>query len=318
MRRSKKAKRYLLLQGVILIAFAASCSYFYPRKPRVTQPHEDFGARAEIVKYNVPYVGGKEKKRKLMLDIYSNPHGGLQPVVVAIHGGAWIVGGKNMDNMVYVSKSLAGNGYVVFNINYRLAPLNEMRRQVEDAMAAVIWVKEHAAEYGGDPERVSVVGGSAGGHIAALVAWASDDPYFTPTGDPESKYDSDVKVAALYYPVIDVDETLRKNTSIAAPLSRLFLTGSAGRKYREALKHLSPHNHIDSGIPPTLFLCGDEDSFKLYPQAVKYEARLRELGVDTGLYTAPGKGHGFTWQYWIPESHASVMEAVAFFNKYLK
>ncbi len=281
-------------------------------------PHEAYGARAEIVIKDIPYVEGVRGQKKLKLDVYSNPHEGLQPVVVMIHGGAWIKGDKSMDNKVYICKVLANNGYVVFTINYRLAPAHILKKQVEDAMAAVIWVKQHAEEYGGDPERVGVTGGSAGGHLGAMVAWASEDPYFIPTGNPAGDIDSDVLVAALYYPVIDLDETLKTNTRSATPLARPLLTGKSGKAYRQALKHLSPHNHVDPDIPPTMFMTGDADALDLYPQSVDYQRKLTELGVDSRLYTAPGKDHGFTWQYWEPESVESVVEMVEFFDGYLK
>lgn len=308
-----------LLRLVVVIAVMVSaCAFYKPRKPENAPTHEEMGAVAEITYRDLPYVEGMEDNDLLKLDVYSNPHEGLWPGVVMIHGGAWIMGDKEMDNFIYLCKALANNGYVVFNISYRLAPKTKIREQSEDAMAAVIWAKEHAVKYGADPERFGVVGGSAGGHLAALVAWASDDPYFTPTGDPKSKYDSDVKVAALYYPVLDFNRTLHDMGHFMAPLSRRFFTGLGGKKYKEALKHLSPKYHIEPGIPPTMLLCGDKDVFKLYPQMAEYEAMLKEAGVDTKLYIAPGKDHGFTWQYWEPETVNSVKEIVSFFNKYLR
>jgi acetyl esterase/lipase len=278
-------------------------------------PHEQYGAKAEIIIRDVPYASGVPGDEKLKLDIYSNPHEGAWPVVVVIHGGAWVGGDKTMDNKVFVSKMLAANGYVVFTVNYRLAPKVTMKEQVEDVMAAVIWVKEHARDYGGDGERIGVAGGSAGGQFSALVAWASGDPYFIPTGNPGPQ-NSRVKVAALYYPVIDLDRTFKANATKlgAINLRALF---SAGQTYDEALKHLSPHNYLSSAVP-TIFLTGDADELNLYPQSVEYSQKLRDLGVDSRLYTAPGKRHCFTFNYWEPESSQSVQEIVGFFDKYLK
>ena len=281
-------------------------------------PHEDFGGKAEIQIKDIPYVPSKPNNEKLMLDVYSNPHEGLWPVVVMIHGGSWMRGDKSMSPKVYVCKVLAANGYVAFNINYRLLPKTPIKKQVEDAMAAVIWVKEHAEEYGGDPDRIAVAGGSAGGHIASLVAWASDDPFFEPTGY-EGTLDSDVLAAALYYPVIDFDETLVDNGGKALrPLARMVFTGKVDGPYKKLMEHLSPKNHIDEECVPTLFLTGDADSLKLYPQSVEYVEKLNELGVHAELYTAPGKDHGFPWNYWEPESVESAERIVEFFDTYLK
>ncbi|HUT52122.1 MAG TPA: alpha/beta hydrolase fold domain-containing protein [bacterium] len=304
----------------LVLSFGLSSSAFAKNLQSGTPPgpHEDFGGKAEIVVADVPFVPGHERNQKLMLDIYSNPHQGLWPAVVMIHGGGWISGDKDMDNKVYISKVLAANGYVVFNANYRLIPEAYIKTQVEDSMAAVIWVKEHAKEYGADPERVGVAGGSAGGHIGALVAWASDDPFFVPTGNPKSQYNASVKAAALYYPVLDLDRTLKENGKWAAPLGRLLFTGRLDGPYKKYLQHLSPMNHVRPGIPPTLFLTGDADELNLYPQSVEFTQKLQALGVPSKLYTAPGKIHGFTWNYWEPESVQSAKEIVEFFDMYLK
>jgi len=237
---------------------------------------------------------------------------------VVIHGGAWFKGTKENHNKVYNSKHLAADGYVVFSINYRLMPEARLKKQAEDCMAAVIWVKEHAREYGGDPERVGVLGGSAGGHLGALVAWASDDPWFTPTGNPQSKYDSDVKVAGLYYPVLDLDRTFRDNAKWLGAAALPLIVGRRFESYHQSLEHLSPIYHIDSKAVPTIFLTGDADDLFLYPQSVEASQALRDVGVDSELFTAKGKLHAFTGQYWEPESVASAEAVTAFFNKYLK
>jgi len=301
-----------------VLAMLAAGPALADKKPVPPGPHEAYGARAEIVIRDVPYVPGREHNPKLRLDIYSNPHEGLWPAVVMIHGGAWFKGTKSYDNKVFICQALAARGYVVFTIDYRLAPGTKLKGQAEDAMSAVIWVKEHAKEYGGDPARIGVTGGSAGGHLGALVAWASDDPYFVPTGRGESAVDSEVLAAALYYPVLDLDQTLRENTHHLTGLAHLLLVGSVGKRYREAIKHLSPSNELDASDPPTLFLTGDADELRLYPQSVEYAEKLKALGRDGRLFTAPGKKHGFTWQYWEPETLASVQAMVDLFDQYLK
>lgn len=311
-----KAIISLIRNGVIFVGIVATACAAHKQSP-LPEDFSKYGAHAEVVARNVPYVNGMEDHRDLMLDIYSNPHDGLQPVAVMIHGGAWFKGSKEMENYVFLSMALANNGYVVFNINHRLAPGAKIKAEVEDAMAAVIWVKEHAGKYGGDPDRFAVVGGSSGGHLASLIAWASDDPYFQPT-NYEGALDSDVGVAALFYPVLDPDRTMREKGSILKPLGALVLFGSIGENYRQDISHLSPGNHLRSSSVPAIFLTGDKDSLNLYPQSVEFQERLSSLGVDSILYTAPGKDHSFTSQYWEPETTSAIRLMLEFFNKHLK
>jgi arylsulfatase A len=312
-RSSRIGWRLVGIALCMLLAFPASARSL--RKGTPPGPHEDFGAKADIVIKDVPYVPDLPNNKKLQLDIYSNPHEGLWPAVVMIHGGGWMEGDKSMDNKVYVCQVVAAGGYVVFSINYRLLPKAKLKKQTEDCMAAVIWVKQHAKEYGADPERVGVMGGSAGGHLGALVAWASDDNYFIPTHVTDSSVDSNVKAAALYYPVLDLERTARDVGKGFGPLMLDVLVNSPVQRN---LKHLSPKFHVDKDCPPTIFLTGDADNLKLYPQSVDFTKHLESLGVPSQLYTATGKSHGFTWNYWEPESVGSAKTIVEFFDKYLK
>lgn len=304
-----------LSAAVVLALALTGCA----AKKKVEGPRQNFGSpRAELVVRDVPYVPSMPDHKKLRLDIYSNPHENFQPALVMIHGGGWVKGTKEYENKVWICEIAAHSGYVVFSIDYRLVPEVSIKQQAEDAMAAVIWVKQHARKYGGDPDRIGVMGGSAGGHLALLVAWASDDPYFKPTGY-DGPLDSDVKVAAVYYPVVDVDETLRANGGKAlGPLAHLLFYRKLGRPYSEMDQHLSPIHHLDENCVPTLFLTGDADELKLYPQSVDAVEKLKALGVDAELYTAPGKKHGFTWNWWEPESIESTVRLVKFFDQYLK
>jgi acetyl esterase/lipase len=139
----KKTDLRLVLGGVVVVAGVCSMGASLRSGP-APGPHEAFGGRAEIVIKDVPYVADRPEDKQLRLDIYSNPHEGLWPVVVMIHGGGWIEGDKTMDNKVWICKCLANNGYVTFTINYRLMPRAKLKKQAEDCMAAVIWVKQHA------------------------------------------------------------------------------------------------------------------------------------------------------------------------------
>lgn len=286
-------------------------------------PMEDYGARCDHQDKDIVYAPGEPDSDFLVLDVLWNDHEGLQPIIVQIHGGAWEVGDKSALNSQFRSRYLANHGYVVANVNYRMLPRYPIQVQVEDVMGAVIWIKEHAADYGADPERVGVTGGSAGGHLTAMVAWASDDPFFKPTGHEGSKFDSDVLAAVPFYGVFDLEDTLasvpgQENESLKGISYRYFTDTKKGPEREELFRHISPRYHLDSTIPPTFFICGDQDNFGLYPASVEYEKLLREEGVPTGLYTAEGAKHGYDIHYGADYSVESIEKTKEWFDRYVK
>ena len=120
--------------------------------------------------------------------------------MVYIHGGAWVIGDKREQGkpMMY---ELVARGWVCVAINYRLSPKATWPDHIVDAKRAVAWVKEHIAEYGGDPAFVAVSGGSAGGHLCALLALSAGDPAFQP-GFEEA--DTSVQACVPFYGVMDL------------------------------------------------------------------------------------------------------------------
>lgn len=286
-------------------------------------PIENYGARSDHQKLDVVYAPGEPDSDYLTLDVYWNDHEGLAPMVVNIHGGAWEIGDKSDVNSVFRSKYLANHGYVVFSVNYRMLPRYPIQTQVEDVMGAVIWAKQHAVDYGADPFRTGVIGGSAGGHLTAMVAWASDDDFFKPTGAADSKFDSDVLAAVPFYGVFDLEDTLSKfpssrETGLKAAAFRYFTATGKGPEQDEVFHHISPRYHVRAGLPPTLFVCGDADSLHLYPQSVEYEKILRAAGVETGLYTAIGADHGFDKNYGEDYSTGAMEATTAWLDRFLK
>ena len=104
----------------------------------------------------------------MRLDVYRaeprRPDGELRPAVVQVHGGGWIFGSRREQGIPLLNH-LAANGWVGFNVDYRLSPRATLPDHVIDVKRAIAWVREHADEYGVDPERICLTGGSAGGHL---------------------------------------------------------------------------------------------------------------------------------------------------------
>lgn len=121
------------------------------------------------------------------------------PVLLQVHGGAWTVGRKDQQGQPLMYR-MARKGSICVAINYRLAPRDYFPAQILDVKAALAWIKEHIADYGGDPSYVAITGGSAGGHLAALAALTPNAPEWQPGFED---VDTSVQAAVPFYGVYD-------------------------------------------------------------------------------------------------------------------
>jgi len=122
----------------------------------------------------------------LALDVYRPPVTGPVPAVIVLHGGGWSGGDKGETPLQ--NERLAAQGYAVFDVQYRLAPQFTWKAAIGDVKCAIGWVKQHARQAGVeiDPARVTLLGRSAGGHLALMAAYTADDaelPASCPSGD---------------------------------------------------------------------------------------------------------------------------------------
>ena len=122
------------------------------------------------------------------------------PVLVYIHGGAWIIGDKRQQGIPMMHE-LASRGWVCVAINYRLSPRATWPAHIVDCKRAVAWVREHIAEYGGDPGFIAVSGGSAGGHLSSLLALTPNQPEWQPGFED---LDTSVDACLPFYGVYDI------------------------------------------------------------------------------------------------------------------
>ena len=149
------------------------------RFPRLVFPLPRPARSVQVVR-NIDYAGDGTRAHRL--DIIRRrvaPAAGA-PVLVYIHGGAWVIGDKREQGLP-LTYELARRGWVAVTINYRLSPKATWPDHIVDCKRAVAWVRAHIAQYGGDPGFIAVSGGSAGGHLAALLALSPGDPG-VPTG----------------------------------------------------------------------------------------------------------------------------------------
>jgi acetyl esterase/lipase len=234
--------------------------------------------------------------RVLKLDVYRGRGGpGNRPALLYVHGGAWTFGDKTEQGLPLMHQ-LAGRGWVCFTANYRLSPGATFPDHLEDIKAALAWIRDHGEEYGADPSFVAVCGGSAGGHIAALVGLTENDPRYQP-GFEEA--DTSVQAAVLLYPITDVTNRLgtqsdRFVTMLMEPLVIKAFLEDEPERFREA----SPIDRIHPGAPPFLVIQGNRDTLAPVEEARAFVARLREAAVAPVLYMElPGAQHIFDLFY---------------------
>ncbi len=260
---------------------------------------------------------GKGGKTSLLLDLYRPADRGEDPLpaVVWIHGGGWRGGGKaNGENAAY----LAAHGYVAVSIDYRLSGVAPFPAAVEDCKCAVRWLRAHAREYGVDPDRIGVWGGSAGGHLALMVGLADAGAGLEGNGGWK---DVSSRVAAVcnWFGPADMTVLTGKQSPLSDSPVTQFL-GGAPEEIPELYALASPVTHASKDDPPTLLVHGDRDAMVPLSQSEAMLARLEEVGVERELLVVKNAAHGFKPSGGEPEpDHDGILDRCrAFFDEHLR
>jgi len=227
----------------------------------------------------------------LKLDVFRpREPGRLRPAIVQVHGGAWVSGLKWLQGIPLLGH-LAADGWVGFNVDYRLSPRAAFPAHLVDVKRAIAWLREHADEYGIDPSFIVVTGGSAGAHLAALVGLTFDDPTYQPGFE-----DADTSVAAVvaFYGIYDLTERRR-------PLARAFrhalerwVLQVKHDETPEAFARASPIERIRPDAPPFYVVHGGADTVASVVDARAFVEQLRAVSHASVVYLEiPGAGHAF-------------------------
>ena len=241
-------------------------------------------ARSSHRTKDIPYLTTKStdfNAERHLLDVYAprQKSAKARPVVIFIHGGSWNSGSKNL--YAFVGRRLAKQGVVGVVISYRLSPEVHVPDMANDCARAVLWTQQHIAEYGGDPARIFVMGHSAGGGLAALLA--TDDPLFTQLGLAKNP----IKGAILDDPAgLDMFDYL---TRLEYPNDEQYLIPFG--KDPAVWRAMSPMYQVRADSPPMLMYAGGRTYPSITNSTQRFHQRLLDLGVRHEFTVLPGKKH---------------------------
>lgn len=257
-----------------------------------------------------------DKGRRNLLDVIrpkgARP-GDARPVLLQIHGGAWIIGDKREQAQPLMAHMAGEHGWVCVAINYRLSPQATFPDHVVDVKRALRWVRERVAEYGGDPQFVCVTGGSAGGHLTALAALSANDPRFQPGFE---HVDTRVAAAVPFYGVYDFLDRkgIRGAQSMVPMLSRMVFKKTPDQD-PELWDALCPITRVSEHAPPFLVIQGTHDTLVFVEEAREFVRALREKSKAPVAYLEmEGAQHAFD-VFHSPRSRHAVLAAAAFLER---
>jgi acetyl esterase/lipase len=242
------------------------------------------GARTQ---FNIPYTehGGPSRT----LDLYLPAKGTNLPLIVWIHGGAWMEGNKeNPPGLGFLK-----HGFALASINYRLSQEAAFPAQLVDCKASIRWLRAHAAENGIDPDHIGVWGASAGGHLVALLGTTGDVKEFD-QGDNLS-VSSRVQAVCDWFGPTDLAQLAKysKDYNPTAPDSAVArLIGGTPSQNAEKVERANPIHYLAKDDPPFLIMHGDKDPLVPLEQSQILADALKNAGVPVKFYTIEGAGHG--------------------------
>jgi acetyl esterase/lipase len=260
--------------------------------------------------------------RPLVVDVYMPPKkGGLKPLILYIHGGGWVGGHTRhsgaLSNFPAALASLASEGFVVASLEYRLADEARFPAQVQDARAALRYLKGNAAKYGIDAARTGIWGGSAGGHLSALTALSCGDASLE-AGPGKAVTGSEcVQSAVIWYGVFDF-AALAAGRPGGNDGAAIRLLGCKAACTAQEYGPASPVTYIDAKDPPFLLIHGEGDKVVPVAQSHLMEDRLKAANVPVESIFIAGVDHSFIGATAAETRAATLVATNATFNFFHK
>lgn len=215
---------------------------------------------------------------RLALDAHVPEGKGPFPAAILVHGGGWVAGDKEQ-YITYIFQPLADAGFAWFSINYRLAPQYKFPADVEDVEAAIRWVKANAAKYNIDPNRIALIGESAGGHLVSFVG-------------AQNRPGARVAAVVSMYGIHDFISASVEWKPIPEEILQLFGIRAVDAESAPTLIKASPVTYITKDMPRFLLMHGSKDEDVPHEQSVEMCDKMKQVGAHCDLITIEGGPHG--------------------------
>jgi len=221
--------------------------------------------------------------------------------ILVMNSGRWKSDPKKFQP--WLASSFLRQGHTIIAVNHLSQPEATIQETVEDVHRAARFVRHHAKEYGIDPNRLGVFGGSSGGHLSLMLA-TRGGPGDPNAADPVDRESSAVQAATVFYPVTDLLNL--------GPSTENLGDGGPPKSFRKSFgpkaadlnewkiigRDVSPIFHITQALPPVLIAHGDADTLVPLEQSTRFKQRAAELGHEVALTIRPGQKHGWPTMIW--------------------
>jgi acetyl esterase/lipase len=255
-----------------------------------TEPNKNIFPAGTTLEADIPYANDTLKKHTL--DIYIPPVKNLSyPLIVWIHGGAWMTNDKHADMsyMVNTIKAFLNAGYAIASIDYRHSTTAPFPAQVQDCNRAIEYLYQNAAQYNIDDSKIALIGFSAGGHLASLIGLSNNNfekSFYYNGKRPAFK----ITVVLDFYGPSDFF-TLKGHDSTDPRNPITLLLGGTVAQKPELAKKASPVTYIDRKDPPFFIVQGEKDQSVNPDQSISLNNLLKSENIPTQLIIVPGAPH---------------------------